>query len=459
MVLCDENSTDYGVEKPHFVIDSQSELQLCADAQKAILASDYRQAEQGLLQALLARPSSMLAYHLLSELMVKEGRPDDAPTCRKGVLPIHLLDQLPFAESHVQINAEAACVNRQQLYAVAKVSLPVPGELEVSGEQIAAPKSVLFKQKEIVSRECFVDQVSGARFWHDAQHTLVLDAHFAEVIEHTNSDRALIMNMISRHKPLYIEGRVFLIGARGAHNFYHWLLDIVPKLAVLIEAGFTFSADDKFIVPFAKAEYCTEMVAQFGIDPKQLIETEKQHPYLCTDELIIPLVENKMGLTMGPWLPGLMKEQFILPGSESAGGRRLFIIREAQNSDGRQIKNQNEVIARLEQHGFDCVQPEKYSVAQQAQLFSEASVIVAAHGAALSHTIFCKPGTTLIELYANHIAPCFWAISALCDLEYYHLYCGGVGDQYSHGTAAGRSGVLTVELEALDALLVKAGLV
>ncbi len=459
MVPIDENSTENGGRKSHFVIDSQRALQCCTDAQAATPAGDYRQAEQYLLQALLARPSSMLAYHLLSELFAKEGRSDEASLCRKGVLPTSVLDQMPASQYHGRVVGPSASVQveRQSMYPVERVILPVPGELEVAGQQVAAPKSALFKQKEIVSRECFVDRIEGAQFWHDAQHTVVVDANGVEVIEHSNADRDLIMSMMSRHKPLTIPGRVFLIGARGAHNFYHWMVDIVPKLAVLQQAGFTFSSDDKFIVPYAKAEFCREMVAHFGIDPKQLLETEKLQPYLCVNELIVPLMENKMGLTMGPWLPELMKQQFISPVSESGIGRRLFIIRDPLNSDGRQIKNQSEVVKALQLRGFECIQPEKYSVVEQAQLFSEASVIVAAHGAALSHVMFCKPGATVVELYANHIAPCFWAISALCELDYYHLYCGDAGDQYSHGTAAGRSGVLTVELEVLDALLVKAG--
>jgi hypothetical protein len=55
----------------------------------------------------------------------------------------------------------------------------------------------------------------------------------------------------------------------------------------------------------------------------------------------------------------------------------------------------------------------------QAAIFREAELIVAVHGATLSHLIFAKPGTRLIELLPkNHVKPCFWTIGQMEGHDY-----------------------------------------
>jgi capsular polysaccharide biosynthesis protein len=47
-------------------------------------------------------------------------------------------------------------------------------------------------------------------------------------------------------------------------------------------------------------------------------------------------------------------------------------------------------------------------MAEQIAAFGEASVVVAAHGAALAHMIFMKPGTAVVEIgYTSCASMCF----------------------------------------------------
>ncbi len=449
-----------------FSVDQEASQQLCAQAREAVANDDIAKAIMLLLQALCFWPSGMLAFHQLAELFKANGSRDEAALCRKGILPEHLLDQLPGKKAIADtalLALPAPAIARQVLYKERRSDLPEAGVLPLTTDQPAPPKPAFFAKTHIDSAACFVDQLPAGTLWHDSQHTLVFDQHANEVLEHAMADRALLVHLMQSHAPAHLKGRAFLIGARGAHNFYHWLADITPKLAVLKKSGFVFNANDRFIVPYANAEFCRQMVRQFGIEPDQLYETERLHTYLTADELIVPFLDNKMGLKMGPWLPQLMKEQFHVGGSgadlnQPLDSRRLFIMREAKSSDGRQIDNQDELTAYLQRYGFECLQPEKYSVAEQAQIFSEASVVVGAHGAALSNIMFSRTGTVVIEFYGAHLAPCFWAISALCDLRYFHHYCGNK-DNAAHGTAVARSGNLTVPLSEVESLLVAAGII
>jgi len=402
----------------------------------------------------------MLAYHLLAELYQSEGKSEEASMCRRSMLPpeaVHLLGPTlcqPVGE--LVSTADENTVDRKMLYSDDTVELPPPGR--VQGDQSELPR--LFSELSIESKPCFIDCIDGGVLWHDSFHTRVFNSWHQEVAEHSKADLPLINALMNEYEPCHIEGRVFVIGARGAHNFYHWMLDIAPKLCVLLKAGYKFSPTDRFIVPFANADFTWQIMAQFGVAREQVYQSEKQYTYISADELIVPFVDNKMGLTMGRWVPAVLREHFLQQNeATSEAARRLFITREPGASDGRQIVNQNELLKMLQQNGFTCVQPEKLTVVEQAGLFANADTIVAAHGAALANIVFCKPGAEIIEFYSGHIAPCYWAISALTNLQYTHVYCGQnnrsgkrAGNELG-SESDGRSGNLTVPLAFVEDLL------
>lgn len=423
---------------------------------------DPRAAEKKLIAALRQEPSNMLAYHLLAELYQSEGKAEEAAMCRKSILPpaaVHLLDPALCKSAMGQSvdkfvpEADANTFDRQIMYPEDVLELPLPGRME--GDQSELPR--LFSEPSIKSKPCFIDRIEGGVIWHDSFHTRVFNSQHQEVVEHIKADLPLVKALMNDYEPCHLEGRVFVVGARGAHNFYHWMLDIAPKLGVLLKAGYKFSPTDRFIVPFANADFAWQIMAQFGVAREQVYQSEKQYTYISADELVVPFVDNKMGLTMGCWVPVVLRDHF-LPQSEAtpeAVGKRLFITRESGASDGRQIDNQNELLQMLQQKEFECVQPEKLTVVEQAALFASADTVVAAHGAALANIVFCKPGTELLEFYSDHIAPCYWVISALASLQYTHMYCGQnnrSGDE-SGSQSGGRSGNLTVPLALVDSFL------
>ncbi|MEG0869414.1 MAG: glycosyltransferase family 61 protein [Hafnia sp.] len=83
---------------------------------------------------------------------------------------------------------------------------------------------------------------------------------------------------------------------------------------------------------------------------------------------------------------------------ESCGGKRLFIRR---NSGYRNVLNAKEIEEVLVARGFEVVEPEKLSFAEQVAVFSSADVVVGATGAAFANLLFCNPGTQLIIMIAQ----------------------------------------------------------
>jgi len=446
-------STDLSVGvEVYFSIDHEGSTRLCADAKAAMLAGQNHNAVQDLiLRSLKLRPSSMLAYSLLAQQYRSAGNNDLALQCQRGLLPAELLDTLAEGVT-VCPQGESLTVELLRTLVHAEEQYEIPQAIELAS---GAPKIAFADEALIRSGPCFIDRIEGAKVWHDTRHTMVWDKEFTEVSEHTLADRSLISLLSKNQKPFRIQGRAFLIGARGAHNFYHWMTDIIPKLGLLKSAGFTFTPSDRFIVPHADSSFSRQLLQVFGVSGDQIYATEREYTYLSADELIVPYMHNKMGLTMGSWLPQMMRTAFKLKAKVAADSDQLclYVQRKAGSSDGRQVVNEAELLDVLHQAGFECVQAETLSVVEQANLFSRASVVVAAHGAALTNIMFCKPGTRVIELYASHLAPCYRAISALGELQYWRLYCGDDQSGHSLSDSDKRSGNLTVPLEPLRKVL------
>jgi capsular polysaccharide biosynthesis protein len=103
--------------------------------------------------------------------------------------------------------------------------------------------------------------------------------------------------------------------------------------------------------------------------------------------------------------------------------RNIFITR-LGNPNGRHINNEIEILEFLKDYNFEIVDPGKLGFLDQIQLFREARLIVAPHGAALSHIISIPRGARVLEINGDfdvrwHI----WKMAKILDIEHY-LYLG-----------------------------------
>ena len=64
---------------------------------------------------------------------------------------------------------------------------------------------------------------------------------------------------------------------------------------------------------------------------------------------------------------------------------------------------------------------ENLSVEEQRDEFAEAQLVVAVHGAGLTNTIFCKPGTAVFEILLQHAltAPFFLHLANCLELRFF----------------------------------------
>jgi capsular polysaccharide biosynthesis protein len=84
--------------------------------------------------------------------------------------------------------------------------------------------------------------------------------------------------------------------------------------------------------------------------------------------------------------------------------RRIYVSRRTLNTEGwstRIMANETELIARLSAAGFDIIEPERMAVREQIETFSSASIVVGPSGSGLFNTVFCHPGTRIVDIQSE----------------------------------------------------------
>ncbi|MCY7419168.1 MAG: glycosyltransferase family 61 protein [Chloroflexi bacterium] len=268
-----------------------------------------------------------------------------------------------------------------------RLLVPVPdlGLLWLDRATIVGPMS------QVVSKEGYL--VSSTTFWHAWTKGIPDWGRRAQV------------------QPL--RGALLSIGsdyARG--NYGHFLLDSVPRIALVEGAGVSWDDVDHV--------YCSIPSASAGRLLDQLgVPTDRR--VLATPGVAIRpdtgIVTSYPGSRRNypRWMVEFLRERLGV--SAAAPSRRLYIPRTGH----RQISNLDDLMPLLEQHGFEIFEPTNGGE-DPRHAFAEAEVVVGGHGAGLADLVFSRPGTRVLELVPDsHAMPFYMTLSGSADLRYGYL--------------------------------------
>jgi capsular polysaccharide biosynthesis protein len=231
--------------------------------------------------------------------------------------------------------------------------------------------------------------------------------------------------------PRRLSGRIATVAVASGWNYYHWLLDVLPRLGLLKRSGFDARSLNGLIVNEGTSRYKTETLALLEMDKMPLWETRRSAHFIC-DELIVPSHPPVSGQAP-PWVVTVLRELFLERALQAgavggAGGtripKRIYLSR--AGAKYRRFTNEPEVAQLLRDSGFEEVFTEKMSFLEQVRLFAGATDIVAPHGAGLSNLVFCQPGTRVVEVFSpNYVNGCFWALANWARIDYYYVLGSG----------------------------------
>ena len=213
-----------------------------------------------------------------------------------------------------------------------------------------------------------------------------------------------------------IKGPVLITSHYASHNFGHFLLDMVPLIS--IGAEFEIPMVSRPLLPWQ-----TEVYRALGVNEADLRTYSEKSVFLES-----VLVSNRHNAASTYAASPAHRDVFAkilrnLANADSSTprSRKLFLSRGSARS--RRLRNRSELEELLAKRGFAVVEPATLSFDQQALLFSQAEVIVSEFGAVMANVVFCKPGTTIIEIIPeNQNDPWSRHLCASLDLTHVVLF-------------------------------------
>lgn len=211
---------------------------------------------------------------------------------------------------------------------------------------------------------------------------------------------------------------LMLATSAGAHCYYHWMLEILPKLGLLEREGISINAIDQVLVRKITGEWQRETLSRFGITGRRIVETVDR-PYMRCEKLLHIELNCGINLKMNRFTPQWMKHLYAMADTAGQPRLKLYISRPAGVRRG--IMNEAELLPMLRDAGFTITAMEGLSVAEQAALLSRADVLMSPHGGGLTNMVFCRPGITVIELFSRHVFPYYYGLAASCGHHYHAI--------------------------------------
>jgi capsular polysaccharide biosynthesis protein len=200
--------------------------------------------------------------------------------------------------------------------------------------------------------------------------------------------------------PERLEGSLYLGTPIEPLNWGMWLLQVIPSAIDYLEC---VSAGRFFA--YIERDWQRRLLNTLGIPDEKLIHHELVRTYDCEDLVLKQYSEIDL-------IPTPMEREIFarvareIAGVEQQGGRRrLFLSRRSVTSASagtyRALLNEDELVDAFDRRGYEIVEPELLSFADQIRLFSEAELVVGLGGAAMFNVIFSPPATRVVTIESS----------------------------------------------------------
>lgn len=205
-----------------------------------------------------------------------------------------------------------------------------------------------------------------------------------------------------------LKGRVLslLTGGGGNSNYWHWLLDVLPRIKIFNNSKNKKNID-YFLLPSLKADFQKETLDLLEIESNKRLSSVNyrhiyaeeiittSHPYILLND---PYLDS---LNIPIWIIDFLRSNFLkkaLVKSKIKNFPERIHINRKDATALRYIVNLKKVENVLENEKFTDLTMSNYSFIDQVALFYNAKKIAGLHGAGFANIVFCKPGTKIIEM-------------------------------------------------------------
>lgn len=194
---------------------------------------------------------------------------------------------------------------------------------------------------------------------------------------------------------------VAVIATPGYRQYGHWLLDILPRLWTLAEAGLA-APGLRIALPADAPGFGLALLARLGVGPDRLLRHEPAAERIAAPGVLLPSLAHT-DYRLHPASAGFYDGLVARHAAPAAARRdRLFLSRAGLGRPGgasRCLVNHDAVRSFLEACGFTTVCPERLPWPEQLALFAGARVVVGEHGSAMKNLLFTPSGAAVVNIH------------------------------------------------------------
>lgn len=221
-------------------------------------------------------------------------------------------------------------------------------------------------------------------------------------------------------------GTVLNLSQGGSgNNYFHFIFDIIPKIYISQK---NIKEKISFYYVSRPQKWQIKIFEILGISKKKLIDSSK-YKHISADKIICidhpwykkGYIQNEVK-KIPKWVILINRKIFLNKSKKFNSFKKVFLDRSTSRFNHCKIFNQGSLNDWLKKNRFGIYKPERLSQEKQIYLFRNSSIILGAHGAALTNIIFCKPGTKIIEIIpSDHPNKKCQRISKILKLKYFRI--------------------------------------
>ena len=231
------------------------------------------------------------------------------------------------------------------------------------------------------------------------------------------------LSLIKIKKVSTVNNLIYITNS-NSHNFFHWFLDVLQKLERLSQIKSNFFEEEYLILIPKNHEmhFVKESLKSFKF---KTYNQKKNELIFIKNLLFIPDMAGYTGDYRKNLVLGIrqrLRKLWLNKFNDQKINKRIFITR--NNNKHRKIINEQDIYPILKDKGFSILDFDILNFENQIKHILNCEVLISSHGAALTHMLWMKEGSQVLEIREkddNH-NNCYFSLASDLNHKYYYAF-------------------------------------
>ncbi|ELY68611.1 capsular polysaccharide biosynthesis protein-like protein [Natronobacterium gregoryi SP2] len=201
------------------------------------------------------------------------------------------------------------------------------------------------------------------------------------------------------------------------HNYYHWTLECLPRLLGVETYRKHTNETPTILLPSDPPSWMRESLELVDVDDLEIEEIRSE--IIDVDRLVVPSYPSP-SRTECHWLRNRIHDGLDDRELDGESHDRVYVTR--RNATVRRVKDEQRLYSVFDKYDMQPYALEALTIAEQANLFAEAELVVSPHGAGLANLVYAS-SPTVLELFGDKEKTTFYRLAKLMGFEYHAMFC------------------------------------